>query len=104
VDEDRFGEAEKLGSIMARVIHRLGLARRKEHIALMELWEQVAGADVADRTRIVAFRHNVLKIEVDSPALLHELTFFRKSELLEGLRRGQPAIPIRDILFIHASD
>ena len=58
-----------------------------------------SGAAVADRTRVGGVRHGVLAVTVAHPALLEELSAFRKPELLAALREKVPGLNLLDIRF-----
>ena len=51
-----------------------------------DFWREAVGEEIAEKTRVVALRGNVLTIEVASSPLLSELSGYRKAELLDALR------------------
>jgi predicted nucleic acid-binding Zn ribbon protein len=55
-------------------------------------WREAAGQEFCQQTRVTAFRKGVLQIDVDSAALLQELSVYRKRELLAALRQVEPGI------------
>ena len=61
--------------------------------------DQAAGDDAAAHTRLVGFRKNILEVEVDSAARLHELANFRKGLILTRLAEILPACHVREVRF-----
>jgi hypothetical protein len=57
------------------------------------------GEPACRQTRLGEVRRGVLNVTVAHPALLEELSAFRKPELLAALRSGAPATTIHDLRF-----
>jgi predicted nucleic acid-binding Zn ribbon protein len=87
----RGGDAESVGSILARVMHDVRPARRRRRDRVAEAWTRVAGVELAQETRPATLRQGVLTVEVRSASLLHELRSFRRDELLERLLAAEPS-------------
>jgi hypothetical protein len=55
-------------------------------------WREAAGQEFCDQTRVTGFKKGMLHVEVDSAALLQELSVYRKRELVLALRQCEPTI------------
>ena len=87
--------AEILGELFAaRGLARLGAAK-----ALEAAWDAAVGEPLRRQTRVGEVRRGVLNVTVAHPALLEELSAFRKPRLLEALRQNAPDTPVLDIRF-----
>ena len=90
---------EGLGEILRRTVGRDvrrwrgvgGVVRRK--------WEEVAGPEIAARTSVVSFKRKVLRVRVDSSALLAELDGIYRKSLLISLAEGDEPVYVRTISF-----
>jgi len=58
----------------------------------MAAWREAAGEEFCLRTRVTGLKKGVLSVEVDSAALLQELSVYRRKELLFALRQKEPTI------------
>jgi predicted nucleic acid-binding Zn ribbon protein len=96
-DED--SEPERIGELMEPVLRELRIVGRRVGRALQEAWIDVAGAELAGRTRLRSFRAGRLVVEVDSSSLLHELQSFRAQELLSRLRERMTKPPVAELRF-----
>jgi len=87
--------SEALGELFAA----RGLGRLRALGELEAAWEAAVGEPGCRQTRLGGVRHGVLTIIVAHPALLEELSAFRKPSLLAALRQNAPATPLQDIRF-----
>ena len=78
---------------------KLGLRDRFRENVLQESWRDLMGEFVARHTRPMGVHRNVLTVEVDHSAWLHEMTLFHKKIMLENVRRRFTDLQIRDIRF-----
>ncbi len=92
-------EPEGIGDILSRTLGRdFGKLRRfNERIALK--WREVAGAEIASRTAVIGFRRKVLRVRVESSALLAELDGIYKRDLIAALAEGEDPVAVRTIEF-----
>ena len=95
---DRRGP-KALGDVLGSLFASKGFARLRAASELEAAWIEAAGEAVADRTKVGGVRHGVLAITVAHPALLEELSAFRKADLLAALRRIVPNLPLHDLRF-----
>ena len=66
---------------------------------LRKAWADVVGEDAAVRTRPAGLEQGVLTVHVASAALKHHLSTFRRDEILDGLRRRVPGVPLEEVRF-----
>jgi predicted nucleic acid-binding Zn ribbon protein len=77
-----------------------GLARSGGDRQLAEIWDSVAGPEVALRTRVMGIKRGVLQVGVDNAPLLSELTAFRQADFLKSLQTRHADLKIRGIKFV----
>ena len=98
--ERRSRPIHTLGEAIASFMERAGLSRRTLHDQVGRAWVEVVGPENAVHTRVSrTIRRGVLRVEVDSPTLLAELSGFRKAEILHGLQERIKRKHIEDIRF-----
>ena len=78
---------QKIGSSLQGLIHRLGLETGMRGWKAVELWPEVVGEKVADRSRAVEFREGTLVVAVNHPSWMSELMFLRHRLVAELNRR-----------------
>lgn len=75
------------------------LARRVERTTALDrlgaVWSQVVGPEIGGQTAVSAFRRGVLEVEVESAALLSELSTFYREVLLGALQTAVRELPGR---------
>ena len=79
-------DGRPIGDIARALLRRKKLYEKGKFSALVSAWSELVGEAIAARTHIRAFKDGGLVIEVDSPALLHELSGFMKKQLVSGLQ------------------
>jgi predicted nucleic acid-binding Zn ribbon protein len=67
--------------------------------SLHHRWREVVGEEIAARTRPIQVRSGELMVEVNSPALLTELSTFYRQEILAALRQQEGCRGIHAIRF-----
>jgi predicted nucleic acid-binding Zn ribbon protein len=88
-----------LSEILGEVFAARGYGRLRGVGELESAWTSAVGEPDCRRTKLGGVRRGVLNVTVAHPALLEQLSSFRKSELLAALRREAPGTPIQDIRF-----
>ncbi len=88
-----------LGDALSSLFAAKGFSRLRAVSELENAWIEAVGDSVAPQTKLGGVRHGVLSIIVAHPALLEELSAFRKSELLAALRKKVPNLPLQDLRF-----
>ena len=89
-----------LREAIASFMERSGLGRQGLQDQVSRTWCEIVGPETARHTRLSrTIRQGVLRVEVDSPALLAELSGFRKPEILQALQEKVRRKHIEDIRF-----
>jgi len=83
---------EAVGALIDRVLADLGAGPTARAVRIADHWEEAVGGDVADHSRPVAIRGDVLEVEVDTSVWCQQLQL-RTPQILAGLREivGQDA-------------
>lgn len=92
-----------LGDLIREYMEVSGLSRRAELAHVETAWRKVAGPEVASRTRLLGVKRYVVTIEVGSPALLSELTGFKKADLVRRMQAELPDQLVKDLKFVQGS-
>jgi predicted nucleic acid-binding Zn ribbon protein len=90
--------ARRVGDVLPRLLREKRFFEKSRYGPLVEAWRQVVGEAVAARTRIVGYRRGRVTVEVDTAALMHELSGFQRSAILAELQRtpgGEDAADLR---------
>jgi predicted nucleic acid-binding Zn ribbon protein len=88
-----------LGEILGSLLESRGYGRLRGQAELEAAWNAAVGEPACRRTKLGALRRGVLPVTVAHPALLQELSAFRKTELLQALRRAVPDVALHDFRF-----
>jgi len=88
-----------LGDVLGELFALRGYARLRAAGDLQTVWDAALGDSARGRTRLGEVRRGVLTVIVDHPALLEELSVFRKAELLEAIRAAAGGSTINDLRF-----
>ena len=92
-------EPQPLSAALAELIARRGFARVQGSAQLVGIWKQVAGAQFADKTKVIGLKRGVLEIAVNSSGLLSQLASFHQAPLLKTLKTEHPDLKIKDLRF-----
>jgi len=90
---------EPIGDLVKKIVKggaRRG-ARTREEVEAK--WSEVVGPEIAARSRVTGYERRVLRIAVESSALLAELAGFYKEGILESLQSGERPLPVVDVRF-----
>jgi len=93
------GGPHSLSDVLSRLMTLRGYGRTQSDRQLRELWQRVAGEQIAERTKVIGLRNGVLQIGVSSAPLLSELTSFHRHSLVQALRVEAGDSGIRDLKF-----
>lgn len=88
-----------IGELLPGILRGLRGPKASRIERLRPVWEEVAGEPTAARTRLSSLESGVLTIEVESAALKHHLTTFRREALLGALRERLPDLPLFELRF-----
>jgi predicted nucleic acid-binding Zn ribbon protein len=75
-----------VGSLIDRVLADLGAGATARAVRIADHWREAVGPEVADHSRPVGVRGDVLEVSVDSSVWCQQLQL-RTPEILAGLRR-----------------
>lgn len=91
---------ESIGSLLERAVVRPARRSRSLLARAQRKWSRAAAGRLADHSRPVRLRRGLLTVEVDSSALLAELSGFRGAELAHQLAAGPEPLAVREIRFV----
>lgn len=88
-----------LGNILGQLFQLRGYGRKRADRQLQQVWSEVAGTEIAARSKAQAIKSGVLQVCVTNGVVLNELVGYLKHEILEKLRTNHASLRIRDIKF-----
>ena len=97
------GDPRELKAALKTFLKADGLGEAMKQGEWREIWERVAGPEIAAETVSIGQRGGTLTVEISDAALLSELASFHKKALLSALRDAAPDRGLRDIRFVAGS-
>ena len=94
----RTNAPEGLGDILGREVKRATGEKKGLDLA-REKWKSVVGPGLAPKTAVVSLKAHVLRVRVESSALLQELAGIYKRELIAAMATGENPVSLRNIEF-----
>jgi len=92
------GQPEKMGSILDRLVARMGITGRLEREKAVVCWEEAVGSAIARRAAAVSISGGRLVVAVENSAWLQELVMMKESIIDKvNSRVGKPVV--EDIVF-----
>ncbi len=88
----------RIGDVLPAVLRSLGLEQRFREQKLLAVWPDVAGEQIAGRTRAERVDNGVLYVYVDHGAWMQELRFIER-DLVCRLRERVPGVVLERIRF-----
>ena len=89
---------QSLSSVIDALVSQLGIHSKIKQYDVLDVWESVVGAQIAQVASIDKIEHNVLVVKVTGAPWRTELTF-RKKEILEKIHSVMASDSIKDIRF-----
>ena len=89
---------EGLGDILGREVRRVSKEQRGVDRARTK-WLEVVGPVLGPRTSVISYRASILRVRVESSALLQELAGIYKRELISAMASGADPVAVRNIEF-----
>lgn len=89
----------KIGDILEQALKNWDLGPKLRRYEAAANWEEIAGPQIAAKSRSKGMQGDILVIEVDHPAWVQELHLM-KELLLKKLRAEHPQAKIRDLRFV----
>lgn len=93
-----------ISQAVAELFALRGYAREQGSAQLQNVWDTVAGAEIARQTRVQGISRGVLQVGVGNASLLGELAGFHRTGLLKSLQAQHPELRIKDLKFRLKSD
>lgn len=95
----RFGAPPQLlAQALQKALKKWHLSQDLHRHEVLGHWPEIAGEQVASRSRPLRFHGNMLVVEVDHPAWLQELKFL-KEEILQKIAQAFPKSKIKGLRF-----
>ena len=92
-------EPTPVREILSGLIRQVRSEGRGAVSRVQGVWGEIVGAPTALRTRILAVENGRVRVAVASAALKHDLSVFRREEVLAELRRRLPELRIRAVSY-----
>ena len=89
---------QPLGTVIDALVSQLGIHSKIKQYDVLDVWESVVGAQIAQVASIDKIERNVLIVKVTAAPWRTELTF-RKKEILEKIHSAMGSDAIKDIRF-----
>ena len=77
---------QSLGELVDRWMKKNRARERVDAASLFGRWRDVVGEELSRKTRVVDVRGGELIVEVNSSALLNELSTYGREDIMESLR------------------
>ena len=92
-------QLQPIGEVLFSVFKKKGMASKLEENALLKIWPQAVGAQIAAKTKPESFRNGILFVKTVSSVWVQQLHFV-KQDILDKLNQlsGKPAI--KEIRFL----
>ena len=92
-------EAKPLSEVLKAFSKEKGLTRRTKLQNISAVWNEAAGAQYAQHSRVAELKSGVLYVHVDSAACLHEMEAYEKANILSALREHLGKEAVHEIKF-----
>jgi predicted nucleic acid-binding Zn ribbon protein len=89
---------EDIGGILNQVIKKLDTKMHGPRESIVQAWHEVSQPEALSHTKPVAFKNNILTIEVDSSTWFYVLSLKKKS-ILEDMKKKIGKNILEDIKF-----
>ena len=86
---------QPLAEALAAYMQSSGVGKPIEQTSIERQWRAAVGEEIAEHTRAVRLNREVLEVNVDSSALLQELSAFYRDKILDSLRSGRHPLRVR---------
>jgi predicted nucleic acid-binding Zn ribbon protein len=90
---------KKVGTIIDRVMSKLGLSKRYHEQKALLVWDSIVGGRIAGKTKPLYAREGTLVVEVENSTWMNELQFLKR-EMIEKLNKKIGQWVIDDIHFL----
>lgn len=93
------GGPRTLADVLSQLQGLRGHGRPQAARQLTELWQRIAGPEIAERTKVIGLKNGTLQVGVVTAALVGELTSFHQHRLLDALQQDPAGRRIRKLKF-----
>jgi predicted nucleic acid-binding Zn ribbon protein len=97
--DQKSGEFQHIGNAIQALLKEYHLKSRFDEANVVASWERLVGKPVAKRTKRVFVRNKVVFVELDSPAMKHDLNL-HKSRILEIFRKEFGVEAVGDLVIM----
>ncbi len=97
-------KTKELTELLGRIVPRMKPRHQNAHQKLWEAWSSAVGEEKASRTRVTGLRRGRLHIEVESSALLQELTVMNKADIKAKMQEEIEGLFLAEITLKLAKD
>ncbi len=97
-------KTKELTELLSRIVPRVKPRHQSAHQKLWEAWKSAVGEEKANRTRVTGLRRGRLYIEVESSALLQELTVMNKADIKTRMQEKIEGLFLTEITLKLAKD
>lgn len=97
--KDTRKDAIHISQAIQELLKTQHLKPKFDEASVVVSWERIVGKSIAKRTRRIFIRDKVLFVELQSPALKHDLSF-HKSGMLEVLQKEFGKDVVKEIILM----
>ncbi len=97
-------KAKELTELLGRIVPRMKPKHQGAQQKLWEAWRSAVGKEKANHTRITGLRRGRLYVEVESSALLQELTIMNKANIKVVMQEKVEGLFLTEIMLKLAKD
>ena len=97
-------KTKELAELLGRIVPRMKPRHQSAYQKLWEAWRSAVGEEKANRTRVTGLRRGRLHIEVESSALLQELTVMNKADIKVRMQEKIEGLFLTEITLKLAKD
>lgn len=93
----------QLGSLLAEVVRRRGIAEQSATRELNATWSRVAGNRIGQHSFVRKLRGGVLEIAVSNGTVLEELSSYLRHDLLAAIRKEESCRDVQALKFVRVN-
>ncbi|MHC4198092.1 MAG: DciA family protein [Planctomycetota bacterium] len=91
-------KAKELAEVLDRIVTRMKPKHQGAQQKLWEAWKSAVGEEKANHTRVIGLRRGQLYVEVESSALLQELTVMNKANIKARMQEKMEGLFLTEIM------
>ena len=90
--------AKRLKQILGEYLNGTDFKEINNTISIQKTWKKTVGKPISQNTEIESFKRGTIKVKTSNPVWRNELSL-QKQSLLEKLKKTEPSLNIREIIF-----